>query len=402
LGRGVLRWLRAAVAAASLMLITLGAVAAHAGPARAADHVVTNPLPIACPDPDALKLSQRPYRVVVDCTSDRDQHAPHGSAFAMYTTSNLRRLHRFGYVFPRGHEPWWSIRSPRGSFWGPTIQRIGRNYVVYFAAEFNPAKIHLFRSGHRLRRGTKVIGVAWGPDLHHLYEHTRILHYTSELNRVRGSFRETFGGVIDPSVARDPETGVLYLSYTEQPNRTMLTQLTPDGVHTVGPTRLISWGQLPWEDGTEEGSVLMWNPQISAMTATVNAASTWKGTYRVGYLVSFDPRRGRFYKYPDPILQGGNRLYGPGMGSAPLLGPDGSSYWVYVHVQRHPSHHEMRRFLALEPWHWSGLSPMSLRIPVLMQGHASTLLESFPVPLIGTGRPNRHVVTPFLALLDHH
>jgi hypothetical protein len=393
---------RVGAVAVGLALLALAMISTSARPARAADHVVTNPLPIACPDPDALPLSRRPYRVLVDCTSDRDQRAPRGSAFAMYMTWNLRQLHRDGYVFPSGHEPWWSVSSPKGRFWGPTIKRIGPNYVVYFAAEINPRRVRLVRNGHRLRRGTMVLGVAWSRNLHHLYAHTRILHYTGELNRVPGSSGETSGGVIDPSVARDPRTGTLYLSYTEQPNRTMLTQLTPNGLSTAGATRLISWGNLPWEDGTEEGSVLMWNSRIGALTATVNAASTWKGTYRVGYLVSFDPSHGRFYKFRRPILQSGNQLYGPGMGSEPLLGPSGRGYWVYLHVQRHPNHYEMRRYLALEPWHWAGIDSMSVRVPNRHDGRLGSLLSSFPIPLIGTGRTNRHVVTPFLALLDDH
>jgi hypothetical protein len=381
----------------------------HSSPAQ--EHIVANPLHLPDgslapgPDADAIVTSKHPYNVEVTYTTDRDQKNPKGSAFGLYKTSDLRHVVPDGEVFPAGHEPWWALPSPKGEYWGPALQKIGENYVLYFAADINSAKVHLGVGGRPVTG--KVLGVAWGRDIHHMYEHTRILHYIGEDNNVPGNTQhETFGGAIDPTVARDPETGTLYIAYCEQPNRIMLSTLSPNGLVMSKQVRMISYANLPWETGVEEGPVLFWNDQLNAMGMTVNTASTWKGNYKQAYEVSFDLSKGWFRKADQPIEESGNGLHGPGMGSQPFLGPDGKSWFVYLHVQERPNHNEMDRYLALEPWHWSSsksmLVPASAVKTLPSNSQSQDLPKNakveIPVPAIGTGQTNHHVVTPFLVM----
>jgi len=384
----------------------------------ATSQIVTNPYSVACPDPDAIRLPGERYTMEVDCTSDKDQdevgnpNDPNrDGAFSLYKTHNLTDMIPDGDAFPDGHEPWWALKSPYGHYWGPTIQKIGKNYILYFAAQVDPSKDRLISNG-KVENGM-VLGVAWGRSIHSMYKHTKVLAYTGEFNNVAGNAQEAYGGLIDPTVQKDPENGKIYLAYAEQPNRIMMTTLKSNGLAVNDEVWPISHATERWEGRVEEGPVLYWNKQNKSMDMTINTDSTWRGNYKEAFAESFDPDNHQaFFKYSRPILQSGNGIYGPGMGSKPFSGPNGKGTYVYIHEQIHPNHNEMDRYLALEPFHWTSGNTIDIpavAIPAADRPKSANVSASpnsnstsgattsfkMPVPLIGDGETNKHVVVPF-------
>ena len=351
-----------------LVLVALAVVAlvgGSGGPGQAQARI-PNPLqlggqPLSCPDPDVFR-NPGAGEYVAACTSDYGERNPGGApnaAFPLYVSHDLRHWRFQSFVFPPGHLPSGVDPSTGqrtgGRFWSPEIHRIAGRWVVYFSAQ-------LARPEPAGRKPPFDLFVAWTDRLFGGSWQTRRLHYGGQFNGVPNNDQEgAGGGVIDPSVARDPHTGALDIAYTWQSHLIYVGRLSPDGL-TMQPRIHRAFGtQYGWEcDRLKsslsdcccmEGPVLSADPQRGVLDLFFNSASTWTGTYKVGVAFSADALRS-WVVYPHPILQTGHGLFGPGIGAQPVVGPDRNTY-LFFHVQLHPAFNSQARYLALGRVHYS-------------------------------------------------
>lgn len=396
------------------LLVLLIAVALPTTSALAAP--IHNPLqldgqPLSCPDPDVFRISWLDEWVAA-CTSDYGQANPGGvvnAAFPMYVSRDLQHWQFRSFVFPPGQHP--SLALPPtsgyrdGRYWSPEVHRIAGQWVVYFGARIDPGR---FAISHHKSAPAGSFGsfVAWGSRLFGGTWHTRLLHYTGQLNSVPGNPNEHDGGAIDPSVAADPTTGTLYIAYAKQNNQIFVGQLSPDGLRMSQHIHLAFDPKYPWQcdpgplrpyrphNGcVVEGPVLYPDPQHGVLDMFFNSASTWRGSYKVGVAVSADPMRS-WVIYPKPLLQSGNGLFGPGIGAQPVTTPNGSTD-VFFHVQLQPSHDSQSRYLAVGQLHYNDSAAVLIREPVSTgtstNNAGGTTLRAVPVPEVDGGVVQRVV-----------
>jgi GH43 family beta-xylosidase len=302
---------------------------------------------LSCPDPHVIDLKKRGFRYIMVCTTDL---APNG--IAIKRSRDLVHWYPAGYVFPKHRQPWWA----RGRFWAPEIARIHGRWVVYFAASVNAGKARV-----PLKPGTMVIGVATSAALHGPWR-TRILHYGGQLG---GGERP--GGTIDPSVARNPVTGRLYLFWARQSTQIWSGRLSPDGRRLLGGVRQVIRPSKPWEchpNCTIEAPEPFF--QGGSVRLLYSGASTWDASYAVGLAHSADPDSGSYAKLDQPLLRAGGRFIGPGHCSQPVTGPDGRTYVLYHALTApDPQHVSNRRVLMLAP-----VSDMGAQLVVNRTGRA--------------------------------
>lgn len=353
--------------ARTLAVIGVAAVGAGAELAQAADaRVITDPIryagqPMPCPDPSVVKEPWNSRVLFAACTSDYGQLNPTrngglgrvGAAFPIYESDNGGFNWRFlNYVIRPGHSANGG-RPPQGNwpgprYWAPELRYnddTGK-WNVYFTTSMPSGQMALFAGW---THGKNIAG-KW---------QTRRLHYKGQFNNVPGNPKEGGGGLIDPTVQKDPKTGQLDIAYCDQPNQIWIGSLQKNGIYMNDRVRRISYANQPWEGGVEEGPVLFWNPESQTMNMFVNTDSTWKGNYKVAFEASTDPLNAPWYKYSRPILRSGDGLYGPGMGSKPIK--EGNRYFVYYHEQwPRPSHYSQRRYLARSPFSFTSRHAMYL------------------------------------------
>ena len=301
---------------------------------------------LSCPDPHVIDLGSGSFRYVMVCTTDDEPNA-----FAIHKSHDLVHWHPAGFVFPKGHQPGWAKQSGGhgGRFWAPEIYRIDKKWVIYFAATVDPSKVRLPGTP-----GPMVLGVASSPTLRGPWR-TRILHYRGQFN---DSTRvdESFGGVIDPSVARSPRDHQLYLFWAVQATQIWTGRLSPDGMTLDRNVRPVLTPTKPWEchpTCTIEAPEPFFRG--GALSLLYSAASTWDGSYVVGLARGTDPLTGMYKKVDQPVLQRGARFIGPGHSSQPVMGPDGHSYILYhALTSPDPKHVSNRRLLMIARVSWRG------------------------------------------------
>lgn len=320
---------------------------------------------LSCPDPSVLQAHAGRYRYYLVCTSDRA-----ADTFPIRGSDDLLHWRPIGYVFPAGHHPWWAARPPKGRYWAPTIYRIDRRWVVYFAAQTDPRKVHLRYADGSSIGATFVIGVATSASLDGPW-HTKILHYRGQFNGVASS-RETYGGLIDPSQVQDPVTGQRYLFWAEQHTSIWATKLSADGLKLNPDVHQVLWAHSGWECRTPRGRCTIEGPEETYRHGWFylffSGASTWTGTYAVGAAVAQDPL-GWFQPLSlNPILHSSHRWIGPGGTSAPVTAPDGQTVLLY-HAETKPDvgHVSSDRYLFVSPLNWTGLGGYQ---PLVNQGSA--------------------------------
>ncbi|MGI8903291.1 MAG: family 43 glycosylhydrolase [Solirubrobacteraceae bacterium] len=326
--------------------------------------------PISCPDPNVTLQHRGAWRYYLVCTSDNA-----GDAFPIWVSNDLAHWTRQGFVFPHGHQPWWAVPSTgggrRGIYWAPELYYFGGRWVVYFAAQYNPASRALrFSPNGDLPPGTMVIGAATADSLTGPW-HTRILHYPGQFNSVN-SEQEVHGGVIDPSVTRDRATGQLYLFWAKQQNEIWAGALSADGLTLDTHVHRILKVSEPWECDPANSECTIEGPEAhyhnGYFYVFYSAASTWDSTYALGIAASTqadDPSH-PFVKHPRPILVAGNGFLGPASSSHPVVGKDGNTYLLY-HALTRPSmsHNSADRLLMLGRLNWGGFWPL------VNDGHSS-------------------------------
>jgi beta-xylosidase len=341
------------VAAAAILLAGWLALTAMTGIARAQPIREGRHL-LSCPDPSVVGTHVGRYRYYLVCTSDFT-----ADAFPIRGSNNLIDWHPVGSVFPAHHQPAWALHSPAGRFWAPSIYRIQNRWVVYFAAQFNPARVTL-RVPHagRVAPKTLVIGVAISRSLHGPWR-TRILHFRGQFNGLAAA-RETYGGDIDPSVVRDGASGQLYLFWAEQPRSIWAGRLSPSGWTLNPDIHQVLRASPGWECLTPRGKCVVEGPEEYYRNGRVylfySGASTWTGTYAVGVASSSNPLLDPFTALSTmPDLRSGHGWIGPGGTSAPVLGPDGRTY-IFYHAMSGPNngHVSARRYLFVSPISWEG------------------------------------------------
>jgi GH43 family beta-xylosidase len=299
---------------------------------------------LACPDPHVIDLRRGGFRYVLVCTTDAG-----ANGIAIHESRDLVHWRPAGYVFPKGHQPWWAARPGNGGgrFWAPEIYRIAGKWVIYFAAAVDRSKAPL-PVGPR----AMVLGVASAPTLRGPWR-TRILHYRGQFNGSGGP-QESFGGVIDPSVVRSPLDGRLYLFWAVQATQIWVGRLSTDGM-TLEPTvRPVVTPTKPWEchpNCTIEAPEAFF--RSGALNLLYSAASTWDGSYVLGLAHGTDPLTGSYQKVDQPVLQRGRRFIAPGHCSQPVVGPDGHTYVLYhALTSPDPERISSRRLLMLARVSW--------------------------------------------------
>jgi beta-xylosidase len=337
-----------------LILLTLCALAipgvAEAQPVRTASGGL-----LSCPDPSVVDAHVGRYRYYLVCTSD---YAP--DSYPIRGSNDLLHWRLLGYVFPEGHQPWWSLHYPVGRYWAPAIYRINGRWVVYFAAQYDSGALTLrFPDGQPIQSGTFAVGVATASSITGPW-HAKLLHYRGQDNHV-GLEHETYGGVIDPSEVQDPVTGQRYLFWAEQHSSVWVAKLSADGTTLSRHIHQVIWTHPGWDCDQPGGGCTIEGPEETYRDGWFylfySGASTWAGTYAVGAAVSRNPLQGQFQSLsPHPILRSGDGWYGPGGSSAPVTGPDGRSYLLYhAETGPNPGHVSADRYLFLGRLNWNGL-----------------------------------------------
>ena len=374
------------------MFSLIAATSSRASRPVTAENPLRNPKtrkPLSCPDPSVIDRNVGGYRMVMTCTSDFA-----GNAFPIWVSRNGVSWTRLAYVFPEGHQPWWALAAGHGGrYWGPDLQFIGGQWVLYFAALANTARAGLSRAG--LGRSSMVIGVAATHDLRSGRWGTRLLHYRGQFNAVAGNEdeQETYGGVIDPDEFQDPTTGQRYLVYAEQHTWIWLGELSANGLQLAPNVRSILTVNEPWDcqprphDCTIEGPMGYYHAGVAYVL--FSAGGTWTGTYEVGVAASVDPAAQAFVVDPAPILVSSRALIGPGGTSQPILDPEGNTV-IYFHAllgRPDLQHVSADRYLAVSRFSYAGGSFASLI------DHESNATVQVAWPAIGSGQP-----TPFTTM----
>jgi GH43 family beta-xylosidase len=337
-----------AVLLAGFLGLATNPVIARAQPIRAGHHL------LSCPDPSVVAAHVGRYHYYLVCTSDFA-----ADAFPIRGSNNLTGWHDVGSVFPARHQPRWAVPSPAGRFWAPSIYRIQNRWVVYFAAQLDPAVMSL-RVPHAssVPAKTFVIGVASSRSLRGPW-HTRVLHFRGQFNGVSAD-QETYGGDIDPSVVRDGADGQLYLFWAEQPRSIWAGKLSADG-WTLDPNiHQVLRASPGWECATPRGKCVVEGPEEYYRDGRIylfySGASTWTGTYAVGVASSANPLLNPFTALSTmPDLRSGHGWIGPGGSSAPVIGPGGRTY-IFYHAMSGPNngHISAHRYLFVSPVSWEG------------------------------------------------
>lgn len=320
-----------------------------------ARQIHDGPRAVSCPDPTVVDAGVGRFRYYVACTSDFD-----ADSFPVRGSNDLVHWTQIGAIFPAGHQPWWAVPSPHGRYWAPALYRIQGRWVLYFAAQYNPnASTIRYSTGKRLEQSAWVIGVATSRSLAGPWQ-TKILHFRGQFNAVAKE-RETYGGVIDPSMVQDGRTGQRYLFWAEQHSSIWATKLSADGTRIDPHVHQVLWTQPGWECDTPNHHCVVEGPEEYYRNGWFylfySGASTWSGSYAVGVAAASNPMTARFQRLSQrPILVSGTQWIGPGGTSAPVVGPDGNTYLFY-HAEDGPddSHTSGDRFLFSSKITWTGL-----------------------------------------------
>ncbi len=194
----------------------------------------------------------------------------------------------------------WAVRRqasyPRATTWAPNVARIGKRFVHYYATHVRGTKHKMCISVSRSKFPGK-----------------RFVDRTAH-PLVCPSDR----GAIDPSYFQAPGGKRFLLWKGEQnhynPARIWITPLSADGVHLIGPSRLLLQVQQPWERRIIE------NPSMIGYKGRYylfySGGSYDDNSYATGYAIC------RTYVGPctrasaSPLLTTGGRVSGPGGGMA--------------------------------------------------------------------------------------
>src|ERR1700757_2417474 len=142
--RAVLRHIPRSLLATLALLALAPAAAAWASTLRYRDPLPDpgTSKPFSCPDPFVADQQPPATGYVLVCTSGLGR-----DALPIYTSEDLIHWRPDGFVFPRGRQPWWAIKSTgRGSggrFWAPELYYLEGRWVIYYAAQYDVAKLNL-------------------------------------------------------------------------------------------------------------------------------------------------------------------------------------------------------------------------------------------------------------------
>lgn len=286
--------------------------------------------------------------------------------FPIYSSRDLVNWDKQGYVI--GRRPKWA----RGLFWAPHIALQNNSYLVYFSAltssppaEALPDDIQrtyvAAARNKKVATDTKCIGVATAgmgksgrPNLSKdgtgqvFPQTTRIL--TCDLE----------GGSIDPTLAKDENTGQLYLLWKVDRNgphgfenkvpEVRAQEISAGGDALVGGFHRILMREYTWEGDSIGGpSVLFWNNRYYLFYSTGTQPSGPDCDYQLGVARS-STLLGPYKKYPKPVLSKGDAWGCVGQGNAVSVASGNNRHWYFVH-------HAMRRGgglnIVMTPFKWN-------------------------------------------------
>jgi beta-xylosidase len=320
---------RRVVLLAVMLLAALPAVASAFVPG---DASLGSPFP--CPDPSVVAHRAGAYRYYLACTSDYDRNI-----FPIRGSNDLHHWRLIGYMWSRGGHPAWAEPAGIGRYWAPDITYIGHRWVVYYAAQSATVGFS--------------IGVAWSSQPTGPW-HTKLLHYRGQYNHLGGE-QETYGGVIDPGEAQDPDTGQRYLVWSEQHSSVWGAKLSQGGLQLDPRVHQLFWVWPGYdcENGscTVEGSALTFHMHRPYLFTSV--ASTWDASYAVAAASTRNPLGAYHLVSKTPALRSGNGWLGPGGSQDPVTAPDGRQILFY-HASRviNVRHTSNLRLLLAGVLHW--------------------------------------------------
>ncbi|HEY2160418.1 MAG TPA: family 43 glycosylhydrolase [Solirubrobacteraceae bacterium] len=345
-----------------MLLATLAILVIAPGVASAWALRYHNPLrdpatgkPLSCPDPFVADAQAPQTGYVLVCTSGLSK-----DALPIYRSPDLVHWRRAGFVFPRGHQPWWAIKSTGrgfgGRYWAPELYYIQGRWVIYYAAQYDAAKLSLqIPGGGPLANGALVVGDAWANSLSGPW-HTAALHYRGQFNGLSAD-AETTGAAIDPSVVQDPATGLLYLFWSDQSFQIWAGLLSADGLTLGDQIQPVLHASEPFDCDPRDHHCTIEAPEPfeanGSFYVLYSGGSTWDSSYDVGVAESPTPL-GPYVNLTRPILRQGGGFYSTGHTSHPIVGPDGKTYILY-HARTRPGHQRAsdQRYLMLGRFGWA-------------------------------------------------
>jgi beta-xylosidase len=314
-------------------ILVLAPVAAASAWALSYQNPLRNPKtgrPLSCPDPSVTYQPTATISYALVCTSGFD-----ANAFPIYVSRDLVHWRADGFVFPRGHQPSWAVpstgRHTGGRYWAPQINRLDGHWIVYYAAEYDAAKIKLKIPGQGpVKPNEMIIGYATSNSLAGPWRNG-IVHYAGQFNNLN-SQPEALVPAIDPSLLQDPISGQLYLFWSDQPAQIWAGQLSPTGTTLEPQIGEVLQVSEPFECDPRDGHCTVEAPEpffaFNSYYLLFSGASTWDSSYAVGVASASSPL-GPYTQLGNPILSQGNGFYSTGHTSVPVLGPDGNPYILY-------------------------------------------------------------------------
>ena len=149
-------------------------------------------------------------------------------------------------------------------------------------------------------------------------------------------------GAIDPHMFQDSDSRY-YLYFVKRGFEIHVQKMT-DPLHLTGTSKLIIKPTIPWEAKVTEGPWMIKHNDIYYLLYSGYGANT--KNYAVGYATANNPM-GPFTKYPgNPIIKGGNGIYGPGHGS--VTKDSAGNLWHVYHQKKGPDV-GWDRFICIDP-----------------------------------------------------
>lgn len=278
-------------------LVALGATRAHSSQAAPnAGQALSYHNPVFSrdfPDPMVLRVNAHSY-YAYGTTADWSP-----GAFPILHSTDMVHWKRVSSIFKR--DPKWTS----GDLWAPDVVHVGKTYYAYYTG--------LGSDGHCIAVATASTPV--GP-----FKQRDVVACSDLYGK----------GYIDPDLFIDTNgKAYLYFSVDGPQHNISVLAMKKSLLERTGQRHELFGLTQSWEHGKDFSTVE--GPFTIRQGSTYYlffSGNSWNSNYAMGYATSSSPM-GPFTPYAgNPILQGNDKVHGPGGGSV-VQGPDGRLYMVY-------------------------------------------------------------------------